>query len=254
MGALLVLALFGAAADEPVGCPDELRVIGGVQSDLPGPSVLRELAQARYQASACDFAFRWTEFVAGRETTQFLIQSAVRLMEAHRDLSIRPEVHLDALERHLRLTLEGERIQQRRLEEGKIPINDFRPALADAKIWFVRAIFEEQRSKAPPSAKQLEKLWDDLGSKDVARACRSGWQLQACGPRAERLFRQHLKENRDSLTESADLIAVVDGIGEVDRDSTRVAAEIFTVEGAAERRRLLRAQILIRGMAPSEGR
>jgi hypothetical protein len=164
--------------------------------DLPGPPALRELARHRYETIACELEYDWRSLLSGRGTNHFLIQDSVRLMEAYSAFSQRPEVQFDAQEAHLRRMLLAWHLLQIRFESGRVNESDyhnpFESAVADAKFRLAKTVLERQQT--PLAAAELERLWSDLGTRDVAHACRVQWTLRAGGPEAERFLRQRIAE------------------------------------------------------------
>jgi hypothetical protein len=186
--------------------------------DLPGPASLRELARDRYEMIACELEYDWRYMLAGRDRNQCLIQDSLRLMEAYSAFSQRPEVQFDALEAHLRRMLFACRLLQIRFEAGRIPESDFHnpfaSAAVDARFRLARTILERQQT--PLTAAELEHLWGDLGTRDVAHAWRIQWTLRAGGQEAAEFLRQRVSGlPAVAVGELPDHIMCYDRIGEV---------------------------------------
>jgi hypothetical protein len=83
-----------------------------------------EIAQTRLHAARIQLDARFKEFLAGRGTLAFLLESSHSLLEAELAIIDRPEDRQAALERHWALTWQVDMIDRARFEAGRVGIQD----------------------------------------------------------------------------------------------------------------------------------
>jgi hypothetical protein len=85
----------------------------------------QELSRARRDASRVVFDARRNEFLTGRGTLDFLIDSALRLLEDELALTDQPEKRAAAMEQCWERLMQIEVVNKQRYETGRIPLQDF---------------------------------------------------------------------------------------------------------------------------------
>ncbi len=103
----------------------------------------KDLARALLEESNISYDSRMKEFMAGRGTLDFLIGSALRLLDSERALATSDAEQIAALERHWQRIRLMDRINQYRYEAGRIPIQDYsesRYYRLQAEMWLIEAL------------------------------------------------------------------------------------------------------------------
>jgi hypothetical protein len=102
---------------------------------------MKSLLEARHEAAATEFHWRWRRFVEGKEMQSTLIEACLRLLEAERELSDRKADGLTVLKNHLERVREIEKIVKLKLEAGSAAFQDMAEATfrrVQAEIWIER--------------------------------------------------------------------------------------------------------------------
>ncbi len=103
---------------------------------------VRELRRAKLDAARTAYDNRYKEFLAGRGTLDFLIESDGRLLEAERENARDATEHLAALEKYWLHMKVIEEINQARYDAGRVAIQDLAQSQdyrLEAEIWLLQA-------------------------------------------------------------------------------------------------------------------
>ena len=95
-----------------------------------------------FEAANLEVRARWRHYLDGIGTTDLMLASSLRALEAERELSKKTDRQLAALDHHLRRMRNVERINKDRFEAGRIPLHDFAQARfyrAQAELWLEQA-------------------------------------------------------------------------------------------------------------------
>jgi hypothetical protein len=110
---------------------------------------ITELLKAKRNATRIQFTERFQEFLAGRGTLDFLLESVVSFLDAERAVaSHSPAAQTTYYEAYWLYTRETKRINKARYEAGRIPIQDYmfsRYFLLDAQIGLLQIPAKEEK-------------------------------------------------------------------------------------------------------------
>jgi hypothetical protein len=110
---------------------------------------IMELLKAKRNAARTQFTERFQEFLAGRGTLDFLLESVVSFLDAERAVAgDSPAAQSTYYEAYWLYTREMERINKARFDAGRIPIQDYmqcRYFLLDAQIGLLRSPAKEEK-------------------------------------------------------------------------------------------------------------
>lgn len=123
---VLLTVTRAALAESPLylGEPEDVRALARARAALSGTD-LPGIAAAKVEAARVQLDARYKEFLAGRGTLDFLIESAGNLLEAERTVSERPADRRAALERYWTRMREMELVTHARYNAGRIPQYDY---------------------------------------------------------------------------------------------------------------------------------
>jgi hypothetical protein len=106
-----------------------------------GDSALRKLQKERFNAALATTKARYQEYLAGRGTTDMLLDSVQRLTTADLELTDKPAERIAILEKRLALYREADKIMEARYQAGRISLADreeMRYQRLDAEIQLLR--------------------------------------------------------------------------------------------------------------------
>ncbi len=103
---------------------------------------LQDLARAKLVAATTAFEARWKEFLAGRGTQDFLIESARCVLESEQALSENTADQQAALEKYWQRLRLIEKVNKARWDAGRLPFKEYlesRYYRQQAEIWLLEA-------------------------------------------------------------------------------------------------------------------
>jgi RNA polymerase sigma factor (sigma-70 family) len=108
----------------------------------PASARMKALLMDRFDAACTEINARWQEFLAGRGTLTVMLAASLRLLEAEREISVKPADQLVAWENHWKRMQELEKIMQARFDAARVGVPDLsvtRFSRIQAEIWVERA-------------------------------------------------------------------------------------------------------------------
>jgi RNA polymerase sigma factor (sigma-70 family) len=144
---VLALGLLGTGAgllgrQAPAAQPPAPQQAGEEKAPARGPDRLRPLLEARVKAAEEELAVRMKEFEAGRGTLDICLGASRRLVEAQRDLGLKKQDWIAALEAHVKITKEIYDANEARFKAGRLSPADVKESeyyYLEAQIWLERA-------------------------------------------------------------------------------------------------------------------
>jgi outer membrane protein TolC len=103
---------------------------------------LTDLAKAKLEAARGEYEARFIQFVAGRGTLDFLLDTSRRLLDSERAVTTKEADLVAAFERHWIVTKQIEEVNKSRYDAGRISIEDLLQSTyfrLQAEIWLVEA-------------------------------------------------------------------------------------------------------------------
>jgi hypothetical protein len=178
-GCFLMVVANPARADSlPATGPTESAVLAKAKLERDKAD-LHELVVARATTARACYEARRNEFLAGRGTLQFLLDTSLRLLTAELAMDEQPGARFGALERYWGRTRLFEMILEDRCEAGRIPVKDYTQVKGnrlEAEIWLIAAKGRPEGGPTPgglPWALRAElgnPLEPGMEIKDFARA------------------------------------------------------------------------------------
>jgi hypothetical protein len=178
--------------DDPLLSVVDGRELAQARATLGG---IKDLARAKLVDARGTAAGRFKEFIAGRGTLEFVIESRYRLLDSELALAVNDRDRVAACERFCEVAQFVEQINKARWEAGRIAIQDYMSSTTfcrDAEIRLIRSRQNKMGAELPLVGPRLEQedYWlSEIDNRELAQA-----KLRAINTPIETL----LKAKRDA--------------------------------------------------------